>query len=228
MIEGRNDVKSLRTAKIGIFAALYVVTSLIPISIFIGAPSFLALNLIITPIMALLLSPLDAFVSSLIGGLIGLYIAPAQAMFGVFSILLPIAGATFGSYAYHEEKMGNSIAGVFLIFSILAYLIRNYSFPYFVAPHLVALCVVLIAVFRKIILLRWKIPLYAFVATMCEQGMMMVFAVHLLGLPWQVFTGILPIMLYERIVGTVGAFLIVLSLNRVSPELVNLRLRNAQ
>lgn len=168
--------------------------------------------------MALLLSPLDAFVSSLIGGLIGLYIAPAQAMFGVLSILLPIAGATLGSFAYHKGKMGNSIAGVFLIVSVLAYLIRNYPFPYFVAPHLVALCMVLVAVFRKITPLRWKIPLYAFVATMCEQGMMMIFAVHLLGLPWQVFTGILPLMLYERLVGAIGGTIVFFSLMKTVPQ----------
>ena len=101
MITGRNS-SALRTAKVGVFAALYVVTSLIPISLFIGAPSFLALNLVITPIMAMLLSPIDALASSFIGGLIGIYIAPAQAMFGTFSILLPVAGATFGSLAYHK------------------------------------------------------------------------------------------------------------------------------
>lgn len=216
-VEGKNST-ALRTARIGVFAALYVVTSLIPISMFIGAPSFLALNLIITPIMALLLLPVDAFASSLIGGLIGLYVAPTQAMFGAFSILLPIAGATFGSFAYHRGKMGNSMAGVFLIFSILAYLIRNYPFPYFVTPHFIAFCIVLFAILRKMTLLTWKIPLYAFVATMCEQGMMMIFAVHLLGLPWQVFPGILPLMLYERLVGAAGGAIIIFSLMKTVPH----------
>ena len=203
------------------FAALYVVTSLVPISLFIGAPSFLALNLVITPIMALLLPPVDAFASSLIGGLIGLYIAPAQAMFGAFSILLPIAGATFGSLAYHNGTNGNSLAGAFLFFSMLAYLIRNYSFPYFVTPHLVALCIVILAVFRGLTRLKFKVPLYAFVATMCEQGMMMIFAVHLLGLPWQVFTGILPLMLYERLVGTIGGTIVFFSLMKAVPQFFN-------
>ena len=203
------------------FAALYVVTSLIPISLFIGAPSFLALNLVITPIMALLLSPIDALASSFIGGLIGIYIAPAQAMFGPFSILLPVAGATFGSLAYHKGKTGNSVASLFLIFSILAYLIRNYPFPYFVTPHLVALCIVSVAIFRKMTPLKWKIPLYTFVATMCEQGMMMIFAVHMLGLPWQVFTGILPLMIYERFVGAIGGTLLFFSLMKTVPHLLN-------
>lgn len=218
MIGKKSGSKALRTARIGVFSALYVVTGYIPISIFIGSPSFLALNLIITPTMAILLSPMEAFSASLIGGIIGLYVAPVQAMFGVFSIMLPIAGATFGSLAFHREKSGSLIAFIFLLSSILAYLIRNYPFPYFVLPHLAALCMVALAVFRRMTPLKVKIPLYAFVSTMCEQGMMMIFAVHLLGLPWQIFPSILPLMIYERILGTVGGSLVILALHKAVPS----------
>ena len=218
MIGEKSGSKALRAARIGVFSALYVVTGFIPISIFIGAPSFLALNLIITPTMAILLSPIEAFSASLFGGIIGLYVAPAQAMFGVFSIMLPVAGATFGSLAIHRGRSGSLIAGVFLLSSILAYLIRNYPFPYFVSPHLAALGMVTFSVFRKMTPLKVKIPIYAFVSTMCEQGMMMIFAVHLLGLPWHIFPSILPLMLYERIVGTVGGTVVILALNKTIPK----------
>lgn len=211
---------SLRTARIGVFSALYVVTGLIPISIFVGAPSFLALNLIITPTMAIMLHPIEAFSASLIGGLIGLYVAPTQAMFGVFTILLPVAGATYGSLALHKGKTGCLIAGAFLISSILAYLIRNHPFPFFVSPHLTALGLVTLAALRRMTPLKVKVPLYAFVSTMCEQGMMMIFAVHLLGLPCQVFPVILPLMLYERLIGMGGASLIVFAMMKYAPNYV--------
>jgi len=214
----KSGSKALRIARIGVFSALYVVTGLIPISIFIGAPSFLALNLIITPTMAILLSPIEAFSASLIGGIIGLYIAPAQAMFGAFSIMLPVAGATFGSLAFHRGKKGSLIAGVFLLSSILAYLIRNHPFPYFISPHIAALGIVALTVLRKMTPLKLKIPLYSYVSTMCEQGMMMIFAVYLLGLPWQIFPSILPLMIYERIVGTVGGALVILTLLKTIPS----------
>jgi hypothetical protein len=217
-MDKNTESRSLSTARIGIFSALYIVTSLIPISIFIGAPSFLALNLVITPIMAILLQPVEAFSASLIGGILSLYIAPGQAMFGLFSVMLPVAGATFGSQAYRKGKNGKMLAGLFLIGSISLYLIKNYPFPYFVAPHLIAFVVIAISVVKGMTTLKIKIPLYAYVSTMCEQGMMMIFAVHLLGLPWQVFTGILPIMLYERLVGTAGASLIILGLQRFAPH----------
>lgn len=212
------QVKALRAARIGVFAALYVATSLIPISMFIGAPSFLALNLIVTPTIAILLSPAEAFLASLFGGVIALYVAPFQAMFGPFTILLPVAGSTFGSLAYHEGKKGALFSVLFLAAAISAYLVRNSPFPYFVFPHSIAILIVLVISFKKMTPVSVNIPLYAFVSTMCEQGMMMIFAVHLLGLPWQAFVGILPLMVYERLLGTMGGSLTVMPIMTIIPK----------
>jgi len=217
----RNDVRkitALMAARIGVFAALYIATSLIPVSMFIGAPSFLALSLIITPTIAVLLSPLEAFLASLFGGIIALYVAPFQAMFGPFTILLPTAGSTFGSLTYHKRKRGSFVTVLFLAATISAYLARNFPFPYFVIPHSMAILVVLITSFKKMTPLGISMPLYTFVATMCEQGMMMIFAVYLLALPWQAFVGILPVMVYERLLGTLGASAIVISLRKTIPK----------
>lgn len=210
--------KALRASRVGVFAALYVATSLVPISMFIGAPSFLALNLIITPVMAILLLPSEALFASLFGGIISFYVAPMQAMFGPYTILLPVAGATFGSLTYHKGKVGALLSALFLSIAISAYLVRNYPFPYFVVPHSIALVVALLSSFKRMTPMRLKIPMYAYVSTLAEQGMMMIFAVHLLGLPWQVFQGILPLMLYERAVGTVGSALIILALLKTMPK----------
>lgn len=210
--------KAVVASRIGVFAALYVVTSLIPVSMFIGAPSFLALNLIITPVMAILLPPLEAFLASLFGGIIGLYLAPSQAMFGPFTILLPLTGATFGSLTYHKKKVGAPLTVIYLITAISAYLIRNHPFPYFVAPHTVAVIFTLAFYFKRMTPLHMVGPLYTFISTMCEQGMMMIFAVHLLGLPWEVFPGILPLMVYERIIGAVGGSMIVFALMKTIPK----------
>jgi len=209
---------ALTASRIGIFSSLYTALSLIPISAFIGAPSFLTLNLIVVPTIAILLNPLEAFFAGLFGGTIAFYIAPFQAMFGSFTILLPVAGSTFGSLAFHKGEGGAAAALAFLALSIFSYLIRNFPFPYFVAPHLAAMIVTLITFFRKEYPLRLKIAIYAFVSTMCEQGAMMILAVHLLGLPWQTFIGILPLMIYERLIGTVGATVLSISLARAAPK----------
>lgn len=218
MMENIGQARALRVTRIGVFAALYSATSLVPISVFIGAPSFLALNLIVTPALAFLLSPIEAFFASLFGSIAAFYVAPFQAMFGPFTILLPVAGSTFGSLVCHRKEVGAFITATYLLAAISAYLVRNYPFPYFVGPHSLAIVVALATLFRKKMPFGVRVPLYAFVSTMCEQGMMMIFAVHLLGLPWQVFPGILPLMIYERVVGTVGGAMIIFALMKAIPK----------
>ena len=210
--------KALRASRIGVFAALYVATSLVPISVFIGAPSFLALNLIITPVIAILLPPMEALFSSLFGGVIAFYISPSQAMFGPYTILLPVVGATLGSLTYHKTRSGAFATSIFLAAAITAYLIKNYPFPYFIVPHSVAIVLAAISAFKRMTPPQLKVPIYTYIATMTEQGMMMIFAVHLLGLPWQVFVGILPLMIYERLVGTFGAAAVTISLLKILPK----------
>jgi hypothetical protein len=219
--EDNNDISrgnALKASRIGIFAALYLVTSLVPISMFIGAPSFLALNLIITPVIAILLTPSEAFFAALFGGVISFYATPMQAMFGPYTILLPVAGATFGSLAFHKRKLGALIVSIFLAIAISAYLIKNYPFPYFVFPHALAVSLALMNGLRRMTPFTAKIIMYTYVSTMAEQGMMMILAVHLLGLPWQIFPAVLPLMIYERIVGTVGSSLIIFALAKTIPK----------
>jgi len=205
-------------SRIGMFGALYAVTSFVPISMFIGAPSFLALNLIVTPIIAILLPPFEALFASLFGGIIAFYAAPMQAMFGPYTILLPVAGASFGSLNRHKTKLGASISSLFLAIAIAAYLIKNYPFPYFIVPHSIAVLIAVLSSFKKMTPLQAKIPMYAYVSTMAEQGMMMILAVYLLGLPWQLFSGILPLMIYERAIGTIGGTTIIFALMRAIPK----------
>jgi hypothetical protein len=212
--------RALMVSRIGIFGALYAITSLIPISMFIGAPSFLALNLIITPIIAIVLFPIEALAASLFGGVIAFYVAPMQAMFGPYTIFLPVVGATFGSLIYHKARLGALAGAAFLALAISAYLVKNYPFPYFIVPHSIALGLALLSCFKKMTPPQVKVPLYAFVTTMAEQGMMMILAVYLIGLPWQVFPGILPLMIYERIIGTIGGTLLILSIMKAVPKYI--------
>ncbi len=210
--------KALKASRIGVFATLYVVTSLVPISMFIGAPSFLALNLIITPVIAILLSPLESLLASFFGGVIAFYISPSQAMFGPYTVLLPVMGATLGSLAFHKAKPGVLATSIFLAIAIAAYLTRNYPFPYFIVPHSIAITFAILSTLKKMTPSHLKIPLYTYISTMTEQGMMMIFAVYLLGLPWQVFVGVLPLMVYERLVGTIGAAVVTISLMKILPR----------
>jgi len=216
LVEQKQQPHSVRIAKVGVFAALFVVTSYIPISLFIGTPSFLALSIIITPIIAILLSPLDAFCASFIGGLLSFYIIPSQAAFGPFSILLPVCGATLGSIAYHNKKIG-FLTALFLLIAVFSYLFVNFPFPYFVVPHVLAIILTPFSLLSRFSD-RIRVPIFVFIATMSEQGLMMIFSVYLLALPWQAFIGILPLMIYERLISFFGASLISLGLKRLLPS----------
>lgn len=204
-------------ARIGIFAALYVVTSLVPVSMFIGAPSLLALNLVITPSIAILLSPLEAFVTSLIGSFVALYIAPFQVMFGPFTVLLPVTGSTLGSFAYHKPKTGGVVL-VYLVIVVFFYLNAIPEFPYWIAPHIVAAVLAGGLSLVNLPTQKIRIPIYAFVSTICEQATMLLCAVYILSLPWMVFATAFPLMLYERFIGTTGGTLIAHSLLRIMPK----------
>jgi len=206
--------RALRASRIGLFAGLYAVTSLIPISVFIGASSMLSLNLIITPCIAILLTPVEAVATALFGGLLALWIAPWQAMFGPTTVLLPIAGAFFGSMTFHKRKIGFPLTAIFLLAVILFYLMSRSEFPYWIAPHIIAIILAGLSVFSTP--LKIRIPLNAFVATMCEQATMLVQAVYVLQLPYVVFMTAFPLMLYERIIGVIGGTLIMYLLIRMN------------
>jgi hypothetical protein len=212
----QNGNAALRASRVGVFAGLYAVTSLVPISVFVGAQSMLSLNLIITPCIAILLSPIEAGVAALIGGLLALWIAPWQAMFGPTTVLLPLAGAFLGSMISHKKKMGFLLATIFLTTTILSYLTSRPEFPYWTLPHMLALISAGVSTFFT----PWKIriSLIAFVATMCEQAAMLVQAVYVLQLPYIVFMTAFPLMLYERAIGTIGGFLIAFGLSRLLPN----------
>lgn len=205
------NANSLKAARIAIFAALYAALSCIPISVFIGASSLLSLNLIVTPTIAILLSPLEAFLSSLLGSIISLYVAPFQAVFGPYTILLPVSGATLASLGFHKPRTG-FFASIYLGVISLTYIIMRPEFPYWVIPHIVGAIIVGGLNFKNPIPDKVKIPLYAFISTICEQATMLIGALFILSLPWTIFAAAFPLMLYERLIGTIGGTLLTYSL----------------
>jgi len=210
------EFNSLRVTRIITFAALYVATIFIPVSMFIGAPSLLSLNLIITPAIAILLTPIESFCASLLGAVISLYAAPFQAIFGPYTILLPVVGSTLGSLAFHKPKTG-ILASLYLGSVSLAYLIVRPEFPYWIIPHIIGAIIVGGASFTHSLPIKTRIPLYAYISTVCEQATMLIGAVYILSLPCIVFTTAFPLMIYERILGTIGGTLLCYSVKSIFP-----------
>jgi hypothetical protein len=205
---------SLKVARVGVFGALFAVLSLIPLTPFIGGTSLLTLNIIMTSTISIILKPTEAFFSALFGSVLGLYIAPHSAVFGPFTVLLPVVGAIMGSVAYHRPQLA-PIVGIYLSCTI-AYFLINVLFFYWIIPHVIAAIAAFFAwSFEE--KQQVRIPLHAFVTTMVEQGTMMTLAIYFLlkvyGLEWwTVFPPALPLMLAERSIGAIGGTLLSMAL----------------
>lgn len=204
------EVKSRRLSLMAMLSTVYVICTSIPVSPFIGANSLLTLNLIIVPTIALILNPVEAFITSLIGSLISLWVVPMALanVFGPSAILLPILGSTLGSIS--KRRFGNIMVTFYLSLCILAFIYVIREFPFWTIPH--ALAAILCLISGNIKNYRLKIFLTAFVSTMCEQAIMMILAVYQVQLPWQVFVAAFPLMIYERVLATIGGSILTLAL----------------
>jgi hypothetical protein len=209
-----SNSSSKSIALVSILAALYIVASFIPVSMFIGAQSFLSLALIITPLIAVALEPIQALTCSAIAGIAMSLINPSSATFGLLTPLLPIMGATSGSIIYHRKTKLLALPLLFLAGIILFYTTSRPEFPYWVIPHGIAILAAIATRFTK--RQEITIALTSFVATMCEQAAMLLLAVGILALPTPVFQAAFPLMLYERTIGTIGGWLILIALRKAS------------
>ncbi|RLE54126.1 MAG: hypothetical protein DRJ30_05715 [Candidatus Methanomethylicota archaeon] len=190
-----------------LLSALYASLTLIPISPFIGGPSLLSLNLIIIPVLAYFLNPLEAFISSIIGGLASMWLPSAlSGVFGPFAILLPICGSTLGSL--YKYGVGRIIVAFYLFICIIGYLARVPQFPYWILPHSIALLLCIFSMLKEL-KRRLSFFLNAYIATMCEQSIMMILASYLLSLPAEIFAIAFPLMIYERLAATIGGFILI-------------------
>jgi hypothetical protein len=133
---------------------------------------------------------------------------------------MPVTAATLGSLAYHKQHMA-AVVSVFLLL-VVAFFLINVPFFFWIVPHVLALSLASsFWLYKKENVVRLSI--YAFITTMVEQGMMMVlvifFLLDLSALPWQViFPVALPLMVGERIVGTVGSTVLSKTLIKTMPK----------
>jgi hypothetical protein len=210
--------KSVELSKIAVLSALYVVCSYIPISLFLGASSFLSLAIVIVPIISVILRPREAFFASLIGGMIIIMINPGANMFGILTILLPTTGATAGSLLFYYGKKGGLITIGICATSILYYLSQRIEFPFWILPHVLSILMVFLTFFFKRINSNFFI--FSFIATICEQSMMLILAVGFLNLPVFVFQSAFVLMLYERLFASMGGGFVLFIVNKNIPNLI--------
>lgn len=128
---------------IGVFAALHAVVSLLPFTLTIGVSGQITLGVLTGPLIGILAGPVVGGAAVLVGSLIGGFINPAGAIFGIASFVPPTVGAVGAGLVRSARSY---LAGIILLLSVLIF----YSHPfgrevvYYPWLHLVAAVVAIL------------------------------------------------------------------------------------
>ena len=200
-------------------AAVYIVSTFIPVSPFIGGgPGFITAEVAMLPLIAALLRPVLAGASITAGSLgMALFKSSIYAVFGPLGLLVPIIATVLGSVAFHY-KVGALLPWSYLVLGALYYVAFSQGGTIlWLAPYMIVI-ISLPAVLKMSGVLR--IGFLSFYTAMSEQVTLNVLSISALGLVGTVWTAITPFMYTERAVAAFGgAFLIVALKSRLGEKL---------
>ena len=204
-------------SKVAGLSALFVITSFIPISAFIGGAGFLTLSLVLVPVMAYLLRPTAAAVSAL-AGILATYILQIGIgpIFGPISLLIPVSAVTLGSIGF-RSRQGPLIQWAYVLFGGAFYFFISGGTPLWLIPYLIVWVTLPLALFHG----KCRLPLLCLYTTMCELTTMTIASITILRLPGALWTLITPLMFYERAVATLGSFLLIAGLRKTLPAILD-------
>ncbi|TFG06711.1 hypothetical protein EU538_09825 [Candidatus Thorarchaeota archaeon] len=205
-----------------ILAALYGVSTLVPISAFLGAAGSISLTICLAPLFGILLGPSKGFGFGLVAGVL-------QAFLSVFvfniSLVVPtvifgpaVSGLFTGLALQKKATVGDSsfpgptVTAAYLFVIVLLYLIPNSSTWWFMSLYIVA-AVTALALQTADITFDWskkgwrkylQILPFTLIGTMTDFSMMTMGAVYILSLPADLFGYVIfPLMLSERITAVI-------------------------
>ena len=192
-------------------AALYVISTLFPISPFIGGgPGFITAEIVMLPLIAALLRPPLA-TASIVAGSLGMALLGTSiyGTFGPLGILVPIVATVLGSFAFHY-RFGFVLPWAYVFSGAVYYLLFSeggtivWLIPYFIV------IVSPLAAFKLSGSL--KVGLLSFYTAMSEQVTLNVISISVLGLVDGIWTIISPFMFVERTVATLGGAVLIVAL----------------
>jgi hypothetical protein len=200
-------------------AAVYIVFTFIPISPFIGSPGgFITAEILMLPLIAALLSPVMAGVSTTAGSLgMAIFGRSFYAVFGPLGLLAPIIATVLGSIAFHY-RYGLVLPWSYVVLGAVYYFAFSQGGTLlWLAPYLIVI-VSLPVVLRVVGSLRTGfLSLYT---AMSEQVTLNILSISALGLVGGFWTAVTPFMFSERAIATLGGtFLIVALKSRLGERL---------
>lgn len=197
-----------------LLGAVYIATNWMPFSSYIGGAGFITASVIMVPVVAALLRPRYAVITGLIGGIgINIFVQGYAMVMPWYSILIPMVAMVLGSIAFHS-KTYSWAPGAFLALEGALYLVA-YEYkatPLFLTHYIIGI----LASLYYFLTGKFKAGLI-FSTAMCDNAMLNIGSIMILGLPAELWIVIFPVSFAERIVATVGGYLLLKAIQRFIP-----------
>ena len=192
-------------------AAVYVVSTFLPLTAFIGGAAFITAGIVMVPVIAAVLRPVFATIAILAGSIgTAIFQTGIYAVFGPLGLLVPILAAVLGSFAFHH-RWGEVLPWAYVLAGLAYYILYSQGGTLFwLTPYVVVITSL------PLVLRQWKglpvVGLLALYTTMTEQVTMNILSISLLGLVDGIWTIITPFMILERTIATVASFTLIVAL----------------
>jgi len=125
-----------------VFAAFQALLSVFPFTLTVGVSGQITLGVIGGPLIGVLLGPLVGSLASLIGSVVGVFLNPGGALFGVFSVIPPFLGA-FAAGCLKTRR--GYVAGAVMLGSLIVFYAHPFGREAYMYPwlHIIAILVAL-------------------------------------------------------------------------------------
>jgi len=195
-------------AAIGVFAALQAVVSVIPFSIAIGVNGSITLGVVTAPLFGLLLGFGAGTIAVLVGSVVGLFINPSGAIFGLLTAVPPALAA----FSAGSVRAGRGyLAGIIILLSVITFYANPIARESIFYPwlHIIALILALSPVSKlaatylnstSLKKIAVGVGFAAFVGTLADQAFGSALGIWIFSLPPSVWNLIMYVYPIERTV----------------------------
>lgn len=203
---------------VAVLTALYVAANSVPIDAFIGGAGFITAGIIILPVIARLVRPVESLVVAIAAPL-GLYVFQLSVIpiFGFYGMLIPSIAIVLGSLGFYKSPL---VPAAYVAFGAIWYVLFSGGTLVWLIPYFLVLAMVGVNQIQRFTSgSRTEVVYFCLLVTMCEQVTMNIGSISLLQLPGNLWTLIAPFMFIERTVAVVGSSSVLAALIRVRTTL---------
>jgi len=206
--------RAYELAQVIVWAAVYSVGGLIPLSTFIGGSGMITAQIVLLPVIVACLCPSSAVLAIVIGSLATAAVnLSVYSVFGLLGLLIPFVGVVFGVF---QKMRWWLLPAVWLLLESTIY-VQLGGTSLWLVPYVFAIIMTAIGLYKSMKLLG-----IVTVTTISELAMMNLLSLVVLQLPPEVWTIITPFMYYERAIAIIGSMLLVKGIQKYAPRFVAL------